>query len=235
LLPRGVFSEPFSGLSRGGSSISDSISNDSHGPVQTYCYQAVRTSAINPAPGVDCFSVSPASGTFTRVFRSSSSSSSSSDDANGDSDGDGEAEDGHRHRRHRSTGYAIPGLWDGHGHLLQYGEFLHSADLFGARSPAEVRRRLRGYLARQRRDRPGVGGRHEWVRGIGWDQMLLGGMPTAAGISLSFFFFFYSLSLAPAFWLAWSVKGEYFGWIFCWNGSILLTERVSMVGYAGGG
>jgi hypothetical protein len=79
-------------------------------------------------------------------------------------------------------GYVLPGLWDGHGHLLQYGEFLHSADLFGADSPEEVRRRLRVYLAAN----PGVGGKGEWARGIGWDQMVMGGMPFAVSLSILF-------------------------------------------------
>ncbi|KAL2016392.1 hypothetical protein VTK56DRAFT_3814 [Thermocarpiscus australiensis] len=122
--------------------------------VQTYCYQGVRTHAagINPDPHVNCFAV--ADGKFTRVFRS---------------------HERERHEHDIRPGYVLPGLWDGHGHLLQYGEFLHSADLFGADSPAEVRRRLREYLDRN----PGVGSAVDWGRGVGWDQMAMGAMPTA--------------------------------------------------------
>jgi hypothetical protein len=79
-------------------------------------------------------------------------------------------------------GYVLPGLWDGHGHLLQYGEFLHSADLLGAVSPEVVRWRLWVYWAAN----PGVGGNGEWARGIGWDQMVMGGMPFAVSLSILF-------------------------------------------------
>ncbi|KAL2162418.1 hypothetical protein VTH06DRAFT_7331 [Thermothelomyces fergusii] len=124
--------------------------------VQTHCYQSVRTAAIvAPSDGdgagepPNCFSVSP-DGRFTRVFSSRSPYAV-------------------------RPGHVLPGLWDGHGHLIQYGEFLHSANLFGAASPEEVRRRLREYLDAN----PGVGTKEEWGRGIGWDQMTMGGMPFA--------------------------------------------------------
>jgi hypothetical protein len=155
-------------IPRGGVfSLSSSESRRQH--TQTYCYQAVRTAAIPDSDSdgedkVNCFTVNTTDGTFTRVF-----SSSHGHGANDESD------------LEIRPGYVLPGLWDGHGHLIQYGEFLHSADLFGAGSPGEVRRRLREYLA----ENPGVGGRESWVRGIGWDQMLLGGMPTAVGIPFS--------------------------------------------------
>lgn len=75
-----------------------------------------------------------------------------------------------------NRGYAIPGLWDGHGHLLQYGEFLSGVDLFGAKSLADVRGRIRDYV----KTRPDVGTLHEWIRGVGWDQSAFDGqMPTA--------------------------------------------------------
>lgn len=79
-------------------------------------------------------------------------------------------------------GYVIPGLWDGHGHLLQYGEFLHSVDLFGSESLDEVRARLKTYLAAN----PGAGTKDEWVRGVGWDQTAFGRMPTAVSCSSEF-------------------------------------------------
>ncbi|KAL8418595.1 hypothetical protein RB594_001990 [Gaeumannomyces avenae] len=72
-------------------------------------------------------------------------------------------------------GHAIPGLWDGHGHLLGYGEFLHSVDLFGAESFDEVNRRILTYIDAN----PGAGSSTSWIRGVGWDQMALGGMPAA--------------------------------------------------------
>lgn len=62
-----------------------------------------------------------------------------------------------------------------HGHLAAYGEFLHSVDLFGTSSIADVHAKLADYLSQHE----GVGGDDDWIRGIGWDQMALGGMPTA--------------------------------------------------------
>ncbi|KAI0473144.1 amidohydrolase family-domain-containing protein [Xylariaceae sp. FL0804] len=119
---------------------------------ETHCYQAVRTTVAGEAH-VNCFTVSPA-GKFSNVFR-----------ADDDSD----------LARNADPGYAIPGLWDGHGHLLQYGEFLNSVDLFGSGSMGDIRSRVRQYAG----EHPGSGSRTEWIRGIGWDQMALGRMPTA--------------------------------------------------------
>ncbi|KAB5571877.1 amidohydrolase family-domain-containing protein [Coniochaeta sp. 2T2.1] len=113
---------------------------------QTYCYAGVKATTLD----TNCFTVED--GKFHDV---------SARDA--------------AHRVNEQPGYAYPGLWDGHGHLLQYGEFLHGVDLFGSETFEEVRRRLGVYLD----EHPGVGGEEEWVRGVGWDQMALGGMPTA--------------------------------------------------------
>lgn len=113
----------------------------------TYCYSSIRTHHSDN-PRAECFSVT--NGVFTAV-------GSQHDDAS--------VIDGH----------VIPGLWDGHGHLLQYGEFLHSVDLFGAESLDDVRSRIRAYLARN----PGAGTKDNWVRGVGWDQTFFGHMPTA--------------------------------------------------------
>jgi predicted amidohydrolase YtcJ len=63
-------------------------------------------------------------------------------------------------------GYAYPGLWDGHGHLIQLGEFLDSVDLFGASSMDEIKRRLVEYQA----GRSEKGTSEQWLRGVGWDQ-----------------------------------------------------------------
>ncbi|ORY68783.1 amidohydrolase 3 [Pseudomassariella vexata] len=119
---------------------------------ETHCYQSVRTH-WEDEPYANCFSVSP-SGTFSKVFRETSDTQLA---------------------KRADTGHVIPGLWDGHGHLLQYGEFLNAVDLFGSESMEDVQTRVRGYLD----DHPGFGTRHEWVRGVGWDQMALGRMPTA--------------------------------------------------------
>ena len=136
-----------------------SHSSPAESHIQTYCYQGVRTVASDSTNNQDanCFSVGE-DGKFAAVFQPTE-------------------EDGYEIRK----GYVLPGLWDGHGHLIQYGEFLHSADLFGAVSMGEVMDRLAGYLERN----PGVGGKENWVRGVGWDQMVLGGMPSAAGIPFS--------------------------------------------------
>jgi hypothetical protein len=123
---------------------------------ETHCYQAIRTNVVGDQD-VNCFSVSP-SGKFSKVFSVSSDSKL--------------AETAH-------SGYAMPGLWDGHGHLLQYGEFLNSVDLFGSKTMDEIRGRVRKYV----NEHPSVGTAQEWIRGVGWDQMALGAMPTAVSFS----------------------------------------------------
>ncbi|GKT90583.1 amidohydrolase 3 [Colletotrichum tofieldiae] len=118
---------------------------------QTYCYQGIRTHDEDQ-PLAQCFTVSD--GKFSRVFPWDDASLTT------------------------KAGYIIPGLWDGHGHLIQYGEFLYSADLFGASSLDDVRGRLRNYVD----SHPNAGTEDEWIRGIGWDQNAYGRMPTAADI-----------------------------------------------------
>lgn len=92
---------------------------------ETHCYQSVRTHS-EAAPYVNCFSVT-SSGTFSRVFHAPSGSSLADNE---------------------SPGFVIPGLWDGHGHLLQYGEFLNSVDLFGSSSLEDVLGRVEVYVNR---------------------------------------------------------------------------------------
>ncbi|XDG04367.1 hypothetical protein ABKA04_003982 [Annulohypoxylon sp. FPYF3050] len=104
-------------------------------------------------PYVNCFSVSPI-GKFARVFQASR-----------DAD----------YAKNAKPGFVMPGLWDGHGHMLQYGEFLNSVDLFGSTSMGDVRSRILAYVD----ENPKAGSKVEWLRGIGWDQMALGKMPTA--------------------------------------------------------
>ncbi|KAL7623223.1 hypothetical protein AAE478_006904 [Parahypoxylon ruwenzoriense] len=125
---------------------------------ETHCYQSVRTNSAEEEPYVNCFSVSPA-GKFTKVFKG--------------------RDDDFKLLRSASSGFAMPGLWDGHGHLLQYGEFLNSVDLFGSTSMDHVRSRVRSYVS----EHPGVGSREEWVRGVGWDQMVLRQTPTASDLA----------------------------------------------------
>ncbi|KAJ6440426.1 amidohydrolase 3 [Purpureocillium lavendulum] len=137
---------------------------------RTYCYKSVRTQDAD-RPAARCFSVRD--GRFTRV---SVSEDSDDDSNNNDDDGDDHdlppppsdtdvAHDGH----------VIPGLWDGHGHLLQYGQLLHSVDLFGSRSLDDARDRIAAYRAAN----PGAGTASSWIRGVGWDQAAFGRMPTA--------------------------------------------------------
>ncbi|KAK3381287.1 amidohydrolase [Podospora didyma] len=150
----------------GGGSSAGGSSSIHHGAMpRAYCYQDVRPDVstlhlrkYSKEEAVNCFTVSD-DGLFSRVFNR---------DVVGESDTTANL-------LHVRPGYVVPGLWDGHGHLLQYGEFLHSADLFGSTSPDDIRARLREYLDAN----PAAGTRDEWARGIGWNQMAMGGMPTA--------------------------------------------------------
>lgn len=118
-----------------------------------YCYEGIRTHD-DSLPAASCFGV--VDGKFQNVVASG-------------------GENGSPSPSHLRMGYVVPGLWDGHGHLMQYGEFLHSVDLFGSQSFEEVEARLQKYLSVN----PRAGSKDEWVRGVGWDQMALGRMPTA--------------------------------------------------------
>src|SRR3569833_43176 len=106
--------------------------SSSDSAAKTYCYEGVETFS-DAQPSARCFTV--ARGRFSRVF---------TPDLSADFE--------------TLPGYVIPGLWDGHGHLLQYGEFLHSVDLFGSSSAEEVRRRVIEYIEAH----PGAGQRGEW-------------------------------------------------------------------------
>ncbi|OCK79779.1 hypothetical protein K432DRAFT_382766 [Lepidopterella palustris CBS 459.81] len=120
----------------------------------TYCYASITTLSPTTTPNADCITISP-SGLFSKVFV---------DEASYDV------------FKAWRTGHVIPGLWDGHGHLLQYGELLHSVNLFGAQSMGEVLERVHEY----RKGNERVGSREEWIRGVGWDQAMFGGnMPMA--------------------------------------------------------
>ncbi|KAK1750841.1 amidohydrolase family-domain-containing protein [Echria macrotheca] len=136
-----------------------SSASERAGEERTVCYSGLRTHASGRTSfDAPCFSFRD--GKFSRV-------SLSREDVLGNGEGEVEVE--------VRRGNVIPGLWDGHGHLLQYGEFLHSVDIFGCLSVDEIVERLVRYLEAH----PGMGTRGQWVRGVGWDQNLLGGMPTA--------------------------------------------------------
>ncbi len=57
--------------------------------------------------------------------------------------------------------YVLPGLTDGHAHILELGMSLRTLDLTSARSPQEAARLVEEATARTR-----LGG---WIRGSGWD------------------------------------------------------------------
>lgn len=154
-----------------------SSSADSSITAKTYCYTSVLTEAGSHKQA-DCFSISP-DGKFTKVFHSAEDVLIVGDNDYNDDGGSNLAVE-------TKEGYVIPGIWDGHGHLIQYGEFLHSVDLFGAKSAEEVRERVRGYLKDAEKEGEGsdVGSKENWARGVGWDQMVLGEMPSAVSILL---------------------------------------------------
>jgi predicted amidohydrolase YtcJ len=128
---------------------------------ETHCYASVSTLASR-LPTAECFSVS--NGRFSRVFKDDLIKQDVSFDA----------------VKEARAGYAYPGLWDGHGHLVQYGELLNSVDLFGSESMAAVQDRLVQYKA----SHPEEGSSQYWIRGVGWDQANFGGnWPTTVSTS----------------------------------------------------
>lgn len=129
---------------------------------ETHCYTTVKTLSSGLAHA-ECFSV--LNGRFSRVF---------DDDLIKD-------DPSHEAIKNARAGYVIPGFWDGHGHLLQYGELLNSVNIFGANSMAEVQDRLVKYKA----DHPEEGTSKQWLRGVGWDQTRFDGeWPTTVSIIL---------------------------------------------------
>jgi hypothetical protein len=119
---------------------------------QTYCYDDVKTLSAG-LPSASCFSVSE-SGHILQVYRDLV-------DAPND--------------HIKSDGAVIPGLWDGHGHILQLGEFLQAVNLFESPSMNDSLDRIAQYL----RNNTDIGSSHSWIRGTGWDQAVFGRMPTA--------------------------------------------------------
>lgn len=119
---------------------------------ETHCYASITTLSTG-SPNAECFSVS--NGRFSRVFKDDLIKQDSSFDA----------------VKEARAGYVYPGLWDGHGHLIQYGELLNSVDLFGSKSMAQVQDRLVQYKAAH----PEEGTSQHWIRGVGWDQANFGG------------------------------------------------------------
>jgi predicted amidohydrolase YtcJ len=125
--------------------------------VTTYCYKSVRTHSTR-LPQAECFTIS--GDKFSNVFMDATSFPIIKD---------------------ARIGHVIPGLWDGHGHLQQYGELMDSADLFGAQSMDDVKKRLTTY----QRGNGEVGTKEHWLRGVGWDQANFNGKwPTASDLEI---------------------------------------------------
>ncbi|KAF8535604.1 amidohydrolase 3 [Trichophaea hybrida] len=94
--------------------------------------------------------------------------------------------------------HVLPGLWDGHAHLLGYGEMLGNVKLYGVNSLEEANKRIDDY----RRLHPGSGTRQNWIKGIGWDQSLLPtGMPTAADLPDNLYILLYRVD-AHCLWVS---------------------------------
>lgn len=53
-------------------------------------------------------------------------------------------------------------------------------NLFGSTSIKDAKDRLAAYVSAHE----GVGSKENWIRGVGWDQMALGEMPTAVCVTL---------------------------------------------------
>ncbi|KAF2006292.1 amidohydrolase 3 [Amniculicola lignicola CBS 123094] len=124
----------------------------------THCYVSITTLDSN-LPHAECFSV--AGGKFTRVFLDDTSFAVI---------------------KEKRTGHVIPGLWDGHGHLLQYGELLDSVDLFGAANMDEVKSKIVEY----KRNHEEAGTKEQWLRGVGWDQAKFKGKwPVASDLEIN--------------------------------------------------
>jgi hypothetical protein len=119
---------------------------------KVYCYDDVTTLSKG-TPKAKCFSVSEA-GSILNIWKN--------------------IEDAPTHREIRK-GAVIPGLWDGHGHILQLGEALQSVNLFDATSMKETLALVSQYVEKH----PDAGSSQKWIRGIGWDQAIYGNMPTA--------------------------------------------------------
>jgi hypothetical protein len=118
-----------------------------------HCYESVTTLDKDTPTNANCFEVSR-DGLISRVFQG----------------------------EQNSTGHVYPGLWDGHGHLLQYGELLQSVNLFGSSSLSDAISKVKVYAFAN----PSAGSKDEWLRGVGWDQAAFGGMPTAVSAAQPF-------------------------------------------------
>lgn len=118
-----------------------------------YCYDSIQTFS-DKHTDVDCFSFSP-TGIFTRIYKSE--------------------DDVIDINAVRSDGVVIPGLWDGHGHVLGLGEVLSQVQLYNLDLKASI-----GRLNEWAKAYPELGSRSDWILGSGWNQMEYGRMPLAS-------------------------------------------------------
>lgn len=130
-------------------SITSLFPDPSHSPPshETFCYKSGILTLDSANTTHSCLSVNPEDGTFSRVFTPKKLD---------------------RGKYVWHDGKVIPGLWDSHGHVMQYGEMLDSIQLFGVKDLDEVRRRVKEYV----KAHPGAGEKGRWIRGVGWDQGL---------------------------------------------------------------
>ncbi|KAF3934506.1 hypothetical protein ABW19_dt0205189 [Dactylella cylindrospora] len=72
-------------------------------------------------------------------------------------------------------GWVLPGFWDGHGHVVQYGMMESGVKVYNQDIP-EIISSILAYLDKN----PTYGTRNKWLQGNGWDQARFGGeMPTS--------------------------------------------------------
>jgi predicted amidohydrolase YtcJ len=129
--------------------------------LEVYCYQSVRASAYEDEAS-RCFTVT-SNGTISKVWEVFDES---------------DVPKGVVLRKSA----AIPGLWDGHGHILGFGDSLSIANLHSSASMDDVFSRLRDFRKRN----PEAGSKKDWLRGFGWDQAAFGRMPTALDLENDF-------------------------------------------------
>lgn len=88
--------------------------------------------------------------------------------------------------------HVIPGLWDGHAHLFQYGEMLGTVKVYNTHSIPEILEQICDYHMQH----PTSGTKGNWIKGNGWDQSLLpDGMPMASDLPESLYVLLYRVDV----------------------------------------
>ncbi|KAF8425272.1 amidohydrolase family-domain-containing protein [Tirmania nivea] len=123
----------------------------------TYCYPYIYT-LNSEVPNARCFSVGGRGKRFIGVLNETVV-------------GGGKVVDWKEKEEGKKEGevVVIPGLWDGHAHLLHLGEMLEGVKLYGMGSVEAVRTSIEMHLIA----RATLGTKENWLRGFGWDQSLL--------------------------------------------------------------